>query len=244
MIQLLYQCRRGSRTVSEMEENPCTKDCLCWRNKEGCNGDDSLCRGDSICKSNKCVKRPDDYPTRAPTPSARTLIKDRKGSLYQVSGFMFDIKAKSEPLLITNFFLALAQLQSGDYTIQVYTKVGSHMSFSEKPNNWDGPIGEISMNGDGRYAPEILPTNTIEPQPIAEWQTRAFYITSKNSSPFYVTEGNNYSNKKKPLVENEDLKILEGCSLVQKFDNLWGECKNTEGGQSYNLWGGVEYIVP
>ena len=224
-----------------MEAEPCTPDCLCWRNKEGCNGEDSLCRGDSICQNDKCIKRPDNYPTRSPAPSTKSIIKEHNGNFYEAPGFMFDIRAKSKPISITNFYLTLEDGPTSS-NIEIYTKLESHLGVSEKSNQWK-KIGEFAWNGDSKYSPQILPYGSITSQTIAKWQTRAFYITSSNSSPFYVTKGSNYLKKKIPLVENSDLKILEGCSLSHIFDNKWGECKDSEGGLSYNLWGGVEYVL-
>ena len=154
---------------------------------------------------------------------------------------MFDVRAKSKAITITNFYLTLVELT--DLKIEIYTKVGSHLSYSENPDEWE-TVGKFSVDGDVKYSPQILPYDSITtPQTIGKWQTRAFYITSSNSSSFYVTKGSNYSKMKKPLVQNSDLKILEGCSLSHIFDNKWGECKESDGGESYNLWGGVEYYL-
>ena len=242
MLRLLYQCKTGPRNLSQLESNPCTLDCLCWINKKGCNGQDSLCRGDTICQNNKCIKRPKNYPTPAPTPSSKSIVKDFEGSYYEGPGFMFDVKAKSNSVVITNLYLLLLELQTAS-NIEIYTKSGSHLSFSEKSDKWEGPIGKLSLNGDGSYSPRVLPSQSIAPQKIQSGQTRAFYITSKNSSPFMLGQGSSYSNKNKPLIQNKDLMILEGCSLRHKFNNDWNECKNKMGGQSYSFFGGFEYYV-
>ena len=242
MLRLLYQCRTGPRTLSEMEAEPCSLDCPCWINKQGCKGQNSFCKGDTICQNNVCIKRPSNVPKQAPPPTTKKIVREYKsGTLYyDVQGVMFDVKAKSKPIVITNLLLTMLKLDNAS-NIQVYTRVGSHKSVSEKSNQWQGPIGEFSLNGKGGYESMLLPSLSIEPQRIGSGQTRAFYITSKNTMPFMVMEGSNYSNPNKPWVQNSDLKVLRGCSLKHKFNNAWGECKDKKGGVGYGFYGGFEY---
>merc|ERR1712150_145710 len=58
-IRLLYQCVSGPRTLSEYNANKCTSDCKCWKNEEGCKGNDNFCQGNLICSNNRCIKQDD-----------------------------------------------------------------------------------------------------------------------------------------------------------------------------------------
>jgi len=84
-LQLLYQCVSGSRTRSQMNDNPCTKDCKCAKNKLGCrvNGVDidSVCMGNLGCVNDICVNnasptspRPNSNPTPMPNSKPPTPI--------------------------------------------------------------------------------------------------------------------------------------------------------------------------
>eukprot|EP00586_Coscinodiscus_wailesii_P022138 CAMPEP_0172502824 /NCGR_PEP_ID=MMETSP1066-20121228/163069_1 /TAXON_ID=671091 /ORGANISM="Coscinodiscus wailesii, Strain CCMP2513" /LENGTH=1023 /DNA_ID=CAMNT_0013278223 /DNA_START=40 /DNA_END=3111 /DNA_ORIENTATION=- len=64
-LRLLYQCESGSRTRSQLEDEPCTPDCKCPEYEMGCNAlgfdDDNLCMGSLVCVDNMCVKTPLTY---------------------------------------------------------------------------------------------------------------------------------------------------------------------------------------
>ncbi len=61
LLRLMYQCKSstGTRTLSQFNASPCTHSCTCWKNRPGCEGNNSLCKGNMKCHKNVC-KDPKD----------------------------------------------------------------------------------------------------------------------------------------------------------------------------------------
>lgn len=54
-MRLLYQCSTGPRNYTLYKAESCTDDCKCGLEMTRCDGDDSMCKGDLICRNDTCV---------------------------------------------------------------------------------------------------------------------------------------------------------------------------------------------
>ncbi len=234
----MYQCKSGPRTLVQYETNKCTPDCQCWHNEPGCGSSDALCTDDMECSKNVCV-----LPSGNPNVK-KLLMKDIYGTNYYfVSGAMFDIQAKDEPITITNLFY---QGLSGNTRVNIYSKEWTHFGWSNEPSQWK-KIGSAYLEMKPSDTPILFPEGTFKPIRLEKWNRRGFYIQVSNCSTecnkLRVWLGNNYAESKNPFVEDDYARILEGCALKGYFDNSGERCKNERGGESFTFWGGVRYTV-
>ena len=150
-IKLMYQCINGPRQWNSYRMKPCSTQCQCWKNRRGCQGKDSYCKGKLVCQSNVCEK-PSFAPTSpsmgivitrptTPTPPSTTtthqtkqLVKNRipNKRYFIVSGVMFDIQAKSAPIYIQNLIFKGLGFENTVESVQVdiFTKTKSHLEWS------------------------------------------------------------------------------------------------------------------
>lgn len=56
-LQLLYQCSTGPRTKADSEAAPCSSECKCWEDMQGCGSDSDSCQGSLVCHKNRCRRQ-------------------------------------------------------------------------------------------------------------------------------------------------------------------------------------------
>ncbi len=260
-IRLMYQCIDGPRHWNAYRMNPCSAKCQCWEGRQGCKGRNSFCKGNLICHFNVCKQPPTTISLPVPSPPkspsqptpkiTRQIVKRRISGLryYLVSGAMFDIQAKSTPIYIQNLiFKGLGSENNAEnVNVDIFTKVNSHLQWvsSSSSSSWRW-VGSTILRDNGTDNAQSFPSNTFSaPITINPWEKQAFYIQVKNCgsncSKLRVWEGSNYALESNAYLEDSHVRMLEGCVLVDRFDNQWGNCRNTKGGKSFTFWGGIQY---
>jgi hypothetical protein len=239
-IRLMYQCKSGPRYLIDYEANKCTPDCQCWHKEPGCGNDNARCTDDMVCSDNVCTE-----PNKNNSlPSFTSLVmSNAQGQFQFVSGVMFDIQPKYDPIIIRNLYY---QGIDGDVQVDIFTKEWTHFKWSESPNKWT-KIGSALLEQSASDEPQLFPNGSFDPITVNEWSRTGFYIQAKNCgtdcNKLRVWQGENYAVSKKPFVENHSARILTGCALKPYFDNSGQHCKNERGGESMTFWGGIMYTI-
>ena len=242
----MYQCKSGPRHLDDYEAQKCSEDCQCWHNEPGCGNKDSFCNDDMVCQDDICIKPSDrqDEKTKASAVLVTGDMNEIKSDEYFfVPGAMFDVQAKASPIKITNLYYQGIQ---GDVWVDIYSKQWTHFNWAGKQGKWD-LIGSAYLKVAPNDTPTLLPFNTFRPILLPKWHRRGFYIQTRDCgtdcNKLRVWLGENYAVNAKPFIENEDIRMLEGCALKGKFDNSGQRCKQERGGESFTFWGGVRYVV-
>ena len=230
-LQLMYQCKSGPRTLAAFQANRCTEDCKCWLGARGCKGINAGCKGNLVCKRNKCVKGTGPAP-----PQPKTIVKYFPfNSYYPVDGVVFDVKAKRK-IKITDLVLSLRT--TGPVTMEIFTKSGSGAGFETNEGSWT-LMKSFTYKGDGTMYPEPIRAPLFQPVLMRRKTTRSFLVTvtSSDSNYFRTTKGTSYGIGN--FISNSHIIVKEGCGVKYPFNYVW--C--VKGSTSYSAQGGVEYVL-
>ena len=145
-------------------------------------------------------------------------ISTRFDGSFVSNGIMFDIYSRSADILIEEMEV---RLLSGDYIVEVWTKLGSHagVDSSSVLEGWLR-ISSTSITSNGKDVLTPLGRDAFTAVGVDEQQRRAFYISIlTDTNEVIVSTYNNISSDLNKLLKSDPfLSIFIGTSLGANFD--------------------------
>lgn len=142
-------------------------------------------------------------------------------------GCMFDLEGR-QALTVCGFDL---NLQSGTWTIEVYSKPGSHVGAVNDSTAWGSPVAtRVQVVSSGLNTPTPLALSLGIP--LGSGETRGFYITAVEGTAVNYTNGAPGS-RGAVQVEDANLRVLVGTGVEYPF----------LGGYSDRMWNGVVHYA-
>jgi len=146
----------------------------------------------------------------------------------QWQGNMFDMEFRKD-MLITGFFLHIRT--SVTRRVLIYMRNDSFSGFEFSASSWGQPIFDKDVSAQGYGSLAYAELDNIS---ISAGDKKSFYITVVDANNLLMmTEGDNLGST---LVENEDMRILQGKAVTYPFGG-----SNKQAFAAYGINGGLQY---